>query len=301
MTIEATQAVTQPDKVDAPEAQEQVQGVEEQSADPKQPVFVIAGEDGTPTSDAVPLKKYMKLKAKLRDTQENTGDVNAQLAQAQRERDLLKLQLEQGQKTELTLPTLEAYEYDEAAYASAMSDFYKEQARGVVKEELGHFQQETQQHGVTQQFESNLDKTLERHDKEADDLGITDYAECLASLTRAVGVQTVPHLLNKLDAKTVYFLHKNELQMEKYAAALRKNPVDGLFELAELKSRLRPAESNSIPGPDAPLEGGAAGGNSYQVRLDYARKKTDPETGKRNMTEIIKIKREAEKAGVKVS
>lgn len=299
MTIEATQAVNEA------ETQQQDQNLEEQQAEVTETEYVIEGDEDTSASETVPLPTFLEAKRKLKDklngVKAENDDVSSANAKLKRENDLLKLQLEQGQQQGAAFPKLEEYDFDETAYQAAVVEYTANQARGIVREELSTHDKTTQQSQRVQEFDSVIDQTLEKHWTEANELGIKNYDEAIGVFTQAVGEDSVQHLLTVMDAKSVNYLVKHPAQLDAYVKGLKNNPVVGIAKFAELKHGLKPKSvQQSTTEPDTPLEGGAAGGNSFQVRLDKARKLLRDD-GSRDMDAIKAVKREAQEAGVAVS
>ena len=259
-------------------------------------------EPGTPPGDAVPLAKHLKVKAGLKSQVESAEKTAEELAA---ELELYKLAAKQQQQKpeEPAFPKYEDFE-SEQDWQQAVHEYTVNQANTIAEkkasEAIDRFQTDQQRKVSADAFESEVDKSLEAHAKEAAELKIVNYEDKVAAVSKAFGPEAFSHLLRGgLNAATLNYMASNPAILDKFTGMKETNPAGMIFELAQLQAGLGKPASKPAADPDVPLEGAAAGGSSFHERIAAVRRKLD-ENGRYDFKQVNAIKREARAAGVEI-
>lgn len=217
---------------------------------------------------------------------------------------LLRMQMQQRQQQEgkqpEKAPTLAECGYDEEVFAQKMQDYMSGTSRSALSEELKKYEHRQLQ----QQFERNRASALEAHYERADKLKVPDYDVAEEKAMELLGRDFVADVAARLpDSEVVlYFLGKNPGKAREIADLAARDPALAAVAIGELKAGLRvqpKGAKTNPPEPDTPAGGGGAStASAWQRKLDKA-VETANRTG--NMDDVTRIRREAAKAGVKLT
>lgn len=276
-------------------------------ADDGEVEVVLTGDSPTPDDG----KGKPGLGRRQRKLLERNDRLKQELSQADQAKEalaaenrLLRMQMQQRQQQEGKqpdkAPTLAECGYDEDVFAQKMQDYLSGTSRSALSDELKKYEQRQLQ----QQFERNRASALEAHYERADKLKVPDYDVAEEKAVEALGRDFVADVAARLpDSEVVlYFLGKNPGKAREIAELAKRDPALAAVAIGELKAGLKvqpKGAKTNTPEPDTPAGGGGASTSSaWQRKLDKAVEHAN-RTG--NMDEVSRIRREAAKAGVKLT
>lgn len=298
------------------EGQEPISPEPDKGSDQDQDLeFFVEGEDDTPASETVPLAAHIEFKKRLRGQNKELGQENEELARQlkAKEQELALYRLKEKQdkiKTDLKPPSRADFkddfgEVDESAYYDALDaynrDFLRHVNSAVENAEKSYEQKvlEAQEQKAASSREQQLDKAIDSHFKEAESLGIANYDQAASEVAKSMPQGAYEALVEKglIDAKTTYYLYRNPRKTEELLnLANTYGEASAIAKLTELKLKLKPRNHTFPPEPDSPMRGAkGAGSINFQEKLDELRQSSDYSPEK-----AIKLKRQAEEAGIKV-
>lgn len=245
------------------------------------------------------------LLSKVAKAEEALSERERALQAKETEAEMLRLQLQQlarqQQKPEQSgdvMPTLESCGYDESAFTARMMEWQEGRLKKTVSEQLGRQRQGEQ----VEKFRENRTRALETHYERADKLGLPDYDEVEAKAAKILGKDITEEFAacGKDTAPTLYFLGKNPEKAQEIRDIFDENPALGTLELGMLMASLkvRPKTQNAQTDVDESAGGGASKGRDWNRELDRMRDQVSK--GAKSMQDLLKFKRDAEAAGVKL-
>ena len=258
-----------------------------------------AAEEGKEKPKGPP-RRVRKLLEKNDRLSEEKGELQQKLTGKDAENELLRMRIKQlqgkDQPEKPVMPTLESCGYDEQKYAQAMENWVRNDvAPSVLSEQLSRLDQDRQQ----EQVEEQRKEALESHYQRADQLKVKDYDDTEDKVVAIMGRELVQEIAATVDesANLLYYLGKNPSKAEEFKRKFDENPAAATYALGKFAGGLsiKPVSKKPTPKPDKPLDGKGPSGNVWDKRLEKARAEAQ-KTG--SMDAVLKVKREAAKAGV---
>jgi hypothetical protein len=238
-------------------------------ASPAAPVETVAPattEQETPQVPATaegsdPAERERDEKGRFKPTaQDRINELTRARREAERERDLLRAQLAQGQPNPQTKPTaasdkppsLEDFDYDIAAFGHAMTEYAVKQAEQRVEARFREQNTHQTQAQLAAQFAERERSYAVAH---------PDYADSVSALasTATFGDEVLEVLAGSEHAPAVvHYLGKH---LDEAEALSRMSPAKAAFELARIEAKVtapkpKPPVSNA-PTPPPTLSGGS--------------------------------------------
>ncbi|MGL9720497.1 phage capsid protein [Symbiopectobacterium sp.] len=242
------------DEAQKPEEQSESEQAEEQ---PDEQVLQIGDEevslqDDDENIDGKPAPQWIKdLRKGFKETQKENRELKRQLEE------LHAKPAEQSPAIAETLPpkpTLESYDYDEARFEQAVTDWHEKKSR------VEQVQKQKQQQ--QQEYQQRFQQRVEAHRQRAAKLPVKDYAE-MEEVARAevsdLHKEILIHAADEGSELIAYALGKNQQLRQRLAA--EKDPIRAAYMLGQMSRdvSLRPApKAKQTPKPEPEVRGGAA-------------------------------------------
>jgi hypothetical protein len=212
-------------------------------------------------------KRVNKLNAKI-DTANQEKDKASNDADILREKNkLLEIALEQAkgnQANPLIAPNPDEYHagefdaefikkkeaYTDARIAKQVADQVAEATKLTVQ---------TQQNAVVNNV---LQGKQEEHYARAEKLGVKEYDKVEDKAIEIMGLENVNHIVGNFSdsEKILFYLGKNPKEAEALNDLIKKNAIQGVAALGELRAsiKVKPKSKTNAPNPDDELEGGSS-------------------------------------------
>lgn len=248
--VEEVEAVTEAE-VDEPEAE--VAEPTEEEDDPE--VIVTFGDEESPSSEEAEKESESKLLNSLR--KKNRKDVK-------RVRELEKrlAELEKVEKPELgAKPTLEAHEYDAAAFEKALEDWYERKR----EHDAENAEAEKKQERFNNEYQEKLDSYAEAKTK----LKVKDFEDSEEAVLDAFDVTKQSVIVRWADnpSALVYALGKNPKKLNELAQI--DDMMGFAFAVARMEKQLKVTPRKPAAAPEKTVSGSAssAGSNATLEKL----------------------------------
>ena len=235
--------------------------------------IVVEGED-EPTSETVPLGKFLKRVNKLngRVSEANT-EAEAEKSRremVEQENDLLRLRLQQDEPVKRPKPA--DFESD-AEYDTALDAYDEQRLDALANKKLAAHLETTQAQTQQQTIDTNLESGLKAHFERAEQLKVKDYETVEDKAIEVLGNDAAKFIMtNTVNSELIMFhLGKNPAKAAALAQKVKTNPVGFAVEIGGLSTSLkaRPKHSNA-PDPDALIKSGTSAGKGEAAGVTFS-------------------------------
>ncbi len=179
---------------------------------------------------------------------------------------LLEMALEQerGKKSLLAQPNPEDFEdgISNPEFIKQNAAFNQQTIQQEVSKQVGEATKQTVQQSTDEVDQASLERDQTKHYERVNDLKVKDYDVREDRALEIFGNEVVNQVIMNFPKShlMLYYLgtEKNAEEAKALAALLESSPVQGVAEFGRLQGELTlKPKSNSTPGPDDELEGGA--------------------------------------------
>lgn len=221
--------------------------------------IVLPTDDGSPPKPQHfgIRKRINKLNARNEAATERASNAESQLEVSEAQNRLLRLALEQKDKTpDANLPP-DPSDFDDGAkdpgYVTALNGYNQ---RFFETE----FAKRASKQDTAPPVNANLERKQTAHYEAAEKLGVKDYDEVEDVAIGILGRDTVNRLISATDSssRVLYYLGKNPDAAGEIAELIKSDPVAGVLKLGALGATLKVKprqKSNVAPDPDDELAG----------------------------------------------
>lgn len=277
------------------------------------------GEESESAADTQPKgkrgfkKRIDRLSKQREEAKRDRDETAAKLRQAQREKELLQMKVDQlsGKQRLDKKPDPDDFdlgEHDEK-YIEAKEKWDEARLQKLVDSRVAEQVQTHTQTGAQQEHERELKKKQEAHWEKADELGVEDYDAKEEKLIEVMGAEMVNNIIDYFPEDShnlVYYLGTNEDEAEELTEQLAnpKTMVAAVAKIGRLSERIKadPIKPKPSPNPDTNLDPSAPSAQeALQLRLDKIRDNFVKTGEKGGMKKIMEFKRRARDRGIELS